>query len=48
MKHILVKPEARLVEDFEDIAAVEEALGNYDPSTNVSLDEVIRRLGMDD
>ncbi len=38
---------ARLIEELEDIAAAEEALKDYDPSTNVSLDEVMRRLGLD-
>ena len=37
----------RLIEDFEDIAAAEEVLRDYDPSKNVSLDEVKRRLGLD-
>ena len=37
----------RLLEDEEDVAAAEEALRDYDPSTNVSLAEVKRRLGLD-
>lgn len=39
---------ARLIDDFEDIAAAEGVLRDYDPSTNVSLDEVMRRLGLED
>ena len=38
----------RLLEDEQDIAAAEEALKDYDPSKNVSLEEVRRRLGLDD
>jgi predicted DNA-binding protein len=37
-----------MLEDLEDIAAAEEALRNYDPSTNVSLAEVKHRLGLGD
>ena len=37
----------RLLEDEEDVAAAEEALRDYDPSTNVPLAEVKRRLGLD-
>ena len=37
----------RLLEDEEDIAAAEVALRDYDPTTNVSLAEVKRRLGLD-
>ena len=38
----------RLLEDEEDIAAVERVLEDYDPSTNVPLEEVMRRLGLED
>ena len=38
----------RLLEDEEDVAAAEEALRDYDPTKNVSLAEVKRRLGLDD
>lgn len=38
----------RLLEDEQDIAAAKEALRDYDPSTNVSLEDVKRRLGLDD
>ena len=38
----------RMIEDVEDIAAAEEILRDYDPSTNVSLEEVRRRLGLED
>lgn len=38
----------RLIEDLEDIAAAEEVLRDYDPSKNVSLEEVKRRLGLED
>lgn len=38
---------ARLIEDFQDIAAAEEALKDYDPSTNVSLEQLRRELGLD-
>ena len=38
----------RLLEDEHDIAAAEEALRDYDPSTNVPLGEVKRRLGLGD
>ncbi|HEU4819922.1 MAG TPA: hypothetical protein VFS87_02025 [Qipengyuania sp.] len=37
----------RLLEDEWDIAAAEEALRDYDPTTNVPLKEVKRRLGLD-
>ena len=39
---------ARRIEDFEDIAAAEEALKDYDASTNVSLAELRRELGLED
>lgn len=35
------------IEELEDLAAAEEALRDYDPSTNVSLAAVKRRLGLD-
>ena len=38
----------RLLEDEEDIAAVERILQDYDPSTNVPLEQVKRRLGLED
>jgi RHH-type rel operon transcriptional repressor/antitoxin RelB len=34
------------IEELEDLAAAEEALRDYDPSTNVSLAVVKRRLGL--
>ena len=37
----------RMIEDIEDIAAAEEALRDYDPSQNVSLEELRRELGLD-
>ncbi len=37
----------RMLEDEHDIAAAEEALRDYDPSQNVSLDEVMKRLGLE-
>ena len=36
------------IEDLEDIAMLEEALKTYDPTKNKSLDEVMRRLGLED
>ncbi len=36
------------IEELEDIAAAEEVLRTYDPTKNVSLAEVRRRLGLDD
>ena len=38
----------RLLEDEEDAAAVERVLQDYDPSTNVPLEQVKRRLGLED
>jgi predicted DNA-binding protein len=38
---------ARLVEDMGDAAKAEEILREYDPSTNVSLEDVKRRLGLE-
>ena len=38
----------RLLEDEEDAAAVERILQDYDPSTNVPLEQVKRRLGLED
>lgn len=38
----------RMLEDEHDIAAAEEALRDYDPSKNVPLDEVMKRLGLED
>lgn len=37
----------RLLEDELDSAAVEEALRDYDPSKNVPLNEVMKRLGLE-
>jgi len=37
----------RILEDELDAAAVEEALRDYDPSKNVPLDEVMKRLGLE-
>ena len=37
----------RLIEDFQDLAAVEAVLRDYDPSRNVSLEDVKRRLGLE-
>ena len=37
----------RLLEDEEDIAAAEMALRNYDPSTNISHEQMRRKLGLD-
>jgi predicted DNA-binding protein len=37
----------RMIEDLEDIAAAEEVLRDYDPSQNVSLEELRRELGLD-
>jgi predicted DNA-binding protein len=37
----------RMIEDLEDIAAAEEALRDYDPSKNISLEELRRELGLD-
>ena len=36
------------IEEFEDIAVLEEVLKTYDPSTNQSLDDVMRELGLED
>ncbi len=38
----------RMIEDIEDFAVAEDALRDYDPSTNVSLAEVKQRLGLGD
>lgn len=38
----------RLIEDFEDLAAAEAALRDYDPAANLTLDEMKRRLGLAD
>lgn len=38
----------RMLEDEADAAAVEKALRDYDPTTNVPLDEVMKRLGLED
>ena len=37
----------RLLEDEQDLAAVEEALRDYDPSQNVSHEQMRRELGLD-
>ena len=44
---LLQKAVERLIEDLEDIAAAEEALKDYDPSQNISLEELRRELGLD-
>ena len=38
---------AQYLEDLEDYALAEEALRDYDPSKNVSLEVVARELGLD-
>ncbi|BBB13249.1 type II toxin-antitoxin system RelB family antitoxin [Sphingopyxis sp. FD7] len=35
------------IDDLEDIALLEEALADYDPSKNVSIEQVRRELGLD-
>lgn len=35
------------IEDMEDYAAAEEALRDYDPSKNISLEMMKRELGLD-
>jgi len=37
-----------MIEELEDIALLEEALKDYDPSKNVPLDQVMRDLGLED
>ena len=37
----------RLLEDEIDYAAVEEALRDYDPSKNISMEQMRRQLGLD-
>lgn len=37
----------RLLEDEQDIAAAEEALRDYDPSKNISHEQMRRELGLD-
>lgn len=37
----------RLLEDEQDIAAAEEALRDYDPSKNISMEQMRRELGLD-
>jgi len=39
---------AEMIEELEDIALLEEALKDYDPSKNVPLDQVMRDLGLED
>lgn len=34
------------IEELEDIAAAEEVLRTYDPTKNISLEDVKRRLGL--
>ncbi|MCB2088154.1 MAG: DUF6290 family protein [Sphingomonadaceae bacterium] len=36
------------IEELEDIALLEEALKSYDPRQNVSLDDMMRDLGLED
>jgi RHH-type transcriptional regulator, rel operon repressor / antitoxin RelB len=38
---------AEYIDDMEDYALAEEALRDYDPSKNVSLDVIKRELGLD-
>ncbi|WP_137753463.1 DUF6290 family protein [Sphingopyxis sp. L1A2A] len=35
------------IEDLEDIALLEEALTNYDPSKNISMEQMRRELGLE-
>jgi len=35
------------IDELEDIALLEEALADYDPSQNVSIEQVRRELGLD-
>lgn len=37
----------RMLEDEQDIAAAERALRNYDPSKNISSEQMRRELGLD-
>ncbi|MBB5705027.1 DUF6290 family protein [Sphingopyxis panaciterrulae] len=36
------------IDELEDIALLEAALADYDPSQNIPIEEVIRRLGLED
>lgn len=36
------------IDELEDIALLEAALADYDPSQNIPIEDVIRRLGLDD
>ena len=38
----------QVLEDIEDLDAAERAMRDYEPRTNVGLDEVKRRLGLAD
>ena len=35
------------IEDIEDIALLEAALADYDPSKNISMEQMRRELGLD-
>jgi len=39
---------SQLLDDLDDIAAADEAMRDYDPAKNVSMEEVKRRLGLED
>lgn len=44
---VVLRAIERLVEDLRDIALAEEALKDYNPAQNVSLEELRRELGLD-
>lgn len=48
LDNLLHRAVERLIEDLEDLAAVEAAMKDYDPANNVSLEEVRRELGLED
>mgnify|MGYP003383618850 CR=1 FL=1 len=46
--HYLREALREKIEELEDIALLEEALCDYDPSKNISLEQLRRELGLDD
>lgn len=48
MDDIAIEAIREKIEELEDIALLEDALKDYDPSKNISMEQMRRELGLDD
>ena len=48
MDEIAIEAIREKIEELEDIALLDGALKDYDPSQNITMEEMRRKLGLDD